>query len=324
MAASRRDLVLGMDLGGTKLLTLLTDRLGRVLERKRVDTPAWEGTEAVLEAMVTSARGLLERSGCPPDRVLGLGIGAPGLVDPETGTVVEAPNLFGWRNVPVRDHLAGELGIPTSLENDANVLALGEHRWGAGRGVSDLLYITVSTGIGGGLILGGRLYGGASSTAGEVGHIPLQVDGPPCGCGNHGCLEALASGTALARAARDALKEGAASLLLEAVEGVESVDAEAVFRAAAQGDALATGIVERGAFYLGLGLTTVVNLLNPELIVVGGGLSMEWDAYVAPALRVMRLRAFTRPAERVRVIPAALREEAGALGAVVLALDTFG
>lgn len=324
MTSNGDKFIVGQDLGGTKLLTVLADPAGNILDRDRIDTPAAEGPQTVINAMAASARRVLEKNGVPTEQVIGLGIGAAGPTDPDNGIILASPNMPGWDNVPLRAALSEVLGVEAVLDNDANVAALAEHRWGAGKGSRHMIYITVSTGIGGGLVLHSRLYSGGSGTAGEIGHIPILPNGPQCSCGSHGCLEYLASGTAIARIAREAVSSGEQSSLSATVSDVEEIDAIAVFGAARTGDALATRIIEEGSYYLGLGFTALVNLLNPDMIVVGGGVSKDWDAYIKPAIGVMREHAFQRPAQHVQVVPAGLGGDVGALGAVALALDAFG
>ncbi len=319
MATAR--LVLGIDLGGTKIASVVADERGRVLSRVQVETPQ-DGPASVVDAMAQSARAALREGRFAALDILGIGIGAPGVVDTSEGSLTVAPNLAGWRSTPIRDPLSKAIGAPAVIGNDATVAALGEHRFGAGKGTRHMVYITVSTGIGGGIVINGRVYDGASGSAGEIGHIPLQKDGPPCNCGSAGCLEVLASGTALARVAREALARGERSSLQSVA--LDDLDAVAVFAAAAQGDRLAQRVVREGAEYLGMGLTAVVNIFNPEMIVIGGGVSNRWAEYIAPAVRRMEKMAFARPVSDARVVPAALGTDVGTLGAAVLALDAFG
>jgi glucokinase len=208
------------------------------------------------------------------------------------------------------------------LDNDANLSALGEWRFGGGKGFSDLIYITVSTGIGGGIIAGGKLYRGACGTAGEVGHMTIEVNGPRCNCGNTGCWEALASGTALAREAVRQIREGATTSIIELVEGdLSKVDARIVSLAAQQGDEIAKQLVSRLSYYLGVGLANLVNIFNPELILIGGGLVKMGDLLLEPAIKIVKERAFSTSANAVSIKPALLGSDSGVLGAVALVLE---
>lgn len=308
-----RDLYLAADIGGTKILAIAATRQGKILARHYVATAADMGERAVIQRLIQALRQVGDFSPDTPPSAVGIGVGAAGLIETEAGLVISSPNLPGWHNVPLKEIVEKELRLDTYLLNDANAAALGEHRFGAGRGVKDLIFITVSTGIGGGIILGGKLYAGATGTAGEVGHMTISVDGPPCHCGNRGCLEAMASGWAVAGEAQRAVERGAKTILSE-MSG--EITAEMVFQAAERGDALAGEIIHSAACNLGVGLANLVNLLNPQLIIIGGGLSQMGERLFAPAQKVMHERAFSPPAQAVRVVSAALGADAGVLGAV--------
>jgi glucokinase len=312
---------LGVDLGGTKILAAVVDEAGRVAATARAATPQ-AGPSAVVEAIAATANRALEAAGLSRGAVRAAGVGAPGPADPATGMVYAPPNLHGWRDVALGDLVGERLGMPVAIENDANAAALGEHWVGAGRGVDDLLYITVGTGIGGGLILRGRVYYGVSGTAGEVGHMVIVPGGPRCACGRLGCLEAVASGPAIAREARAALAAGRASVL--SAVAAEALDAREVARAAAAGDPLAREVFARAARYLGLATANLVNLLNPALVVVGGGVARAGELLLGPVRRIVAAEAFERPAAAVQIVPAALGPRAGALGAAAAARLRLG
>lgn len=306
----------GVDLGGTKILTALVGETGEVAGRERVATPQ-RGPEAVVEAIAGTVRAVL--SGVNPPDVLGVGVGAPGPMNPGTGVVYQPPNLEGWHDVPLADLLAARMRMPAHVENDANAAAVGEWWKGAGRGVSDLIYLTVSTGVGGGIIIGDRLVHGVSGTAGEIGHMTIEVNGPRCVCGNTGCLEALVSGTAIARMTREAIAAGRPTAILDLAGGDPSgVTAEIVDRAARRGDALAREIFERAGFYLGVGVANLLNLFNPARIIIGGGVSKAGDLLFEPTRRTVRLRAFERPARDAEIVPAQLGDDVGAVGAAAV------
>ncbi|MEE9202256.1 MAG: ROK family protein [Dehalococcoidia bacterium] len=311
------------DIGGTKVRAAVVAADGTVLGRPvGLLTQAHKGPEAVIGRAVQGLHRALARAGRSAGEVAGIGIACAGLVEPEKGVVVSSPNLPGWDRVPLRERIEAALGVRTFLDNDANAAALGEHRFGAGRGYSHLMFITVSTGIGAGLVLGGRLYTGAWGTAGEVGHMTLEPGGPPCGCGGRGCLEALASGTAIAQEAVRRLKAGEPSQLLELSRGrPERVTAELVGQAAMAGDGLAREVVERAATYLGIGLANAVNLLNPEVVVVGGGVSRMGELLLAPVRAAMKERAYSLTVRDVRLVLAALGDMAGVLGMASYVLE---
>jgi len=311
------DCVVGVDLGGTKILTALVDSRGRILGRVREATPR-TGPEAVVETIVETVRRVLKEGNVEQESLRGIGVGAPGPSDPASGVVFEPPNLPGWHDVPLAQMLTGRLALKATVENDANAAALGEHWMGAGRGIDDLIYITISTGVGGGLIFRGRLYHGVSGTAGEVGHMVIDPTGPRCPCGRMGCLEALASGTAIARDARAAVAEGRPTSLSAAGASLSAID---VARAAREGDPLAREIFTRAARYVGIGVTNLVNLLNPAMVIIGGGVSGAGDLLFAPVRRIVREEAFERPGAAVQIVPAALGDDAGVVGAAAVALE---
>lgn len=312
--------VAGIDLGGTKIYAALADLTGQILAELKIPTRAQEGAEAVIHRLAATVVQLQEKAG-RADPPLALGVGAPGPLNAATGVVYQAPNL-GWRDVPLKEKLERLLGIPVYVDNDANLAALGEHRWGAGQGAEHMVYITVSTGVGGGLILGGRLYRGASHGAGEIGHMVVDPRGPRCGCGSFGCLEALASGTAMARAARRLVEEGRGKGILAAAGGdPESITSLAVAQAAAAGDEEARAIISEAGRALGIGVASLINLLNPAVVVLGGGAmrvgSLLWEAMAEEVGR----RALEASRRAARIVPAALGERSGVLGAVALALE---
>jgi glucokinase len=322
MAAKYDSLILGIDLGGTKILTAVVTPQGEMLSRDHSVTPAREGPEAVVKSILESAGRVLDQAGIAAADIAGTGIGAPGLSNPETGILFTSPHLPGWKDVPLRDIIEKELGNQAFLINDANAGAVGELYFGAGRGSRNFIYITVSTGIGGGIIIDGRAYTGSTGTAGELGHMVIDHNGPPCTCGNKGCWETLASGTALAREARQRITEGAATSILEYAGGdLEKVNAEAVHEAARAGDRLANELIARAAYYLGVGLANLINIFNPERIIVGGGLSNIGDALLKPAFEEAGRRAFQPPYRAVQVCRAELGRNSGVLGAAAYALD---
>lgn len=315
----------GVDLGGTKVATALTDTHGRILQRAEVPTSAQEGVDAVIGRIVESIRTVMntivDGRKVSPDEILGIGVGSPGPLDVERGIVLFSPNLK-WENVPICDRIAEATGLPAYLDNDANVAAMAENRFGAGKGVENMLYMTVSTGIGGGIIINGRIYRGSHGNAGEIGHMTIKPDGPPCGCGNFGCLEALASGTAIAREAAEGIRAGVATTVLQKAGGDPGkVTARLVGEAAREGDPFAKEVVHKAAYYLGIGLANLVNIFDPEIIVIGGGVSRIGEELFEPARRTMRERALAAMAKQVKSVPALLGGDSGVLGAASLVYD---
>jgi glucokinase len=305
--------ILGIDLGGTQIRAGLTDREGAVLYSDYQPTLAGEGAESVVQRLIAGIERVLGQASLGHDGILSIGIGAPGPLDIPGGLLIEPPNLPGWHDVPLRDIVEARIGVPTYIENDANAAAIGEYLYGAGRGTRDMIYVTVSTGIGGGLILGGRIYHGLSGGAGEIGHMTVLPYGPHCGCGNRGCLEALASGTAIAREGQELIARGVPT----AIGNCDSskVSAKDVVDAMHRGDAYAEQIVTQAMAYLGIGMANLVNLFNPERIVIGGGLSALGDGLLMPVRRAIRLRAFSSASAQVTVALAQLGPEVGIVGA---------
>jgi glucokinase len=318
---THQNLFIGIDLGGTKISTALVDATGKIIARDYRETRAAEGQKAVIARMVDAAHRVIGEAGLAPAQVMAVGVGIPGPIDSQTGVVTAPPNLPGWKNVPIKQLIEEALGITTFMENDANAAALGEHRFGAGRGVQDMIYVTASTGIGGGLILNGQLYSGTTGAAGEIGHVTVLPWGPYCGCGNRGCLEALASGTAIAREGREMVRRGVPTLIAELAEGQpERVTAKLIAEAADKGDIEAQEILAEAMAYLGVGMANLVNLFNPELIVIGGGLTNMGEGLFGPVRRAIERRAFPAAAKAVQVVPAELGDDVGVLGAVAVAM----
>lgn len=298
--------VIGMDLGGTNLRVAGVGSDGGIVELHRVRTLAREGPEPVIERIVAAAGLVCSRIVAAGGCVLGVVLGAPGIISSREGTVVASPNLPGWHDVPLRDRVAAALGIPVLLENDANAAAYGEYWRGAGAGCSSMVLLTLGTGVGGGLVLGGELWRGADGMAGEIGHVTVEPGGRACRCGNAGCLETYASATGIADSYRE----------FSGLE--EAVSAEEVHRRALEGDPNARQAYSEAGRSLGLAFGTLVNLLNVELIVVGGGVLPAWELFMPAAEREMRRRAFVASATRVRLEPAALGDLAGVTGAAGL------
>ena len=322
MEIKNDSIALGIDLGGTKILTAISDQQGTLLSSDHCETPAENGPEAVLQAIDGSVASTLQKASLDIDRISAIGIGAPGPSNPKTGVLHTSPNLPGWHDVPIRNMIKEEYGKRTFLVNDANAAALAEYHFGVGRGSCCLLYVTVSTGIGGGIVINGEIYAGAHGTAAEIGHMTVSDKGPRCNCGNTGCWEALCSGTALAGRARDRIESGEATDILSYAEGdVNNVTARVVGRAAQGGDALALRLVGETAQFLGIGLANLINILNPDVIVLGGGLIQMGRMLLEPALTVARQRAFNVAFESVRIETATLGKNSGVLGAAIHAFQ---
>jgi glucokinase len=308
--------LLAIDLGGSKIITALVSPEGEIVAREYTLTLAEEGTEAVIHRMLATIDSLLSKANISHPSFSTIVIAAAGAINSEEGIVTASPNLPGWYNVPLRERVKKETGLETFLINDASAAALGEHCFGIGKGVNNLIYITVSTGIGGGIIINGKLYTGTSGSAGEIGHMTIDVNGPRCNCGNIGCFELLASGKAVARAAQKAIAEGTKTIILELADGEpENITAQTVSAAAQKRDKLASAIISKAATYLGVGLVNLVNIFNPEMIIVGGGMAKMGDMLLDTARKVVAERAFHLPTQQVRIVPSQLGDNAAVLGA---------
>jgi glucokinase len=311
-------LAIGVDAGGTKIEGLLVDTSnvgGPILDRRVAETPA-QDPEAAAQRIVAVAQELMAGR----DDVAAIGVGAAGIVSLE-GTIRFAPNL-AWRELPLRELVARAVGLPTYVDNDANVAAWGEYRFGAGRGCTDMLLVTVGTGIGGGIVSGGKLFRGTHGFAGEIGHVIVEPNGPLCGCGNRGCWEQVAAGRAIDRLGREAAGEHPESRLAELSSGDPSkVDGRMVTKAATAGDLVAAGVLAEVGRRLGEGIAGLVNVLDPEIVVIGGGAINAGDLLLDPAREAFRATVEAldhRP--NVRLVAALLGNDAGAVGAADLAV----
>jgi glucokinase len=311
-------MIVGVDIGGSKINAILADPSGNILKQELKDTLAREGPDKVITRVI----GCIKQVASGSD-IAGIGIGAAGACDVAKGIITFSPNLPGWHNIPLKDILQREFDPPIYLENDATAAALGEYYFGGAVGTANLVYLCVGTGIGGGFIMDGQLYHGASGSAGEIGHMTIDINGPRCSCGNIGCWETFASGTALARQAVKQIKAGTQTSILNFADGeLQKVSAQRVFLAAQEGDPLANELISQTGYYLGVGLVSIVNIFNPHLILIGGGLSRMGRLLLEPATKVVSERAYQLPAAAVRIELARLGADAEALGGVALVLES--
>lgn len=321
------DFVLGIDVGGTNLVAGCVSRDGSRLEGLLSEpTRAEEGADGVVRRLLALARRSMDAlaEAVPGAVAAGVGIGAPGPLDTRRGIVLLTPNL-GWVDFPLRDRVAEGLRLPAALDNDANCAVLGEHWQGAARGTRHAIGITIGTGIGGGIVLDGQLFHGASDCAGEIGHTTIEINGRRCGCGNYGCLEAYAAGPAIALRAVEAVERGAESSLRALIEADRaSVTAQVVYEAATAGDPLAREVVQDTARILGAALANLVNVFNPEVVVVCGGVTLAGESLFAPLRREVTRRAFRPAVEVCRIVPGTLTGSAGVYGAARTYLDSRG
>src|SRR3954467_1337225 len=323
MATKKRQrYIIGVDLGGTKIFAGALSEDGKSQHGMRsIPTSAALGAEGVAERIVGLIHGVIldtiGETGASREDFIGIGVGAPGPLDREKGLVIVAPNL-GWRNYPLRDRIQKAIGIPTVLDNDANCATLGEWWQGAARGGNTVVGMTIGTGVGGGVIIDGKLHHGASDVAGEIGHTTIDLNGRHCKCGNYGCIEAYASGPAIAVRAREVLvREETASLLPSLVNGqLDAITAATVYTAASQGDAVASEIVRDTARYLGVGIANMLNIINADVVVIAGGVRAAGDALFVPLRAEVRRRAFRPAVDATRIVPGALPGTVGVVGAV--------
>jgi glucokinase len=323
----KKDIIVGVDLGGTSLRALVLDGKDRIQAVEKISIHEGSSSADIIKNIASRSKKAVAASGLPWNRVGALSVGAPGAVDPVRGIVYKAPNL-GWENVRLARKLEAALSVPVLVENDVNVGTMGEYMLGAGKGVRDMIGVFVGTGIGGGLILSGELYEGFRNAAGEIGHIVVEKDGPRCGCGRKGCVEALASRTAMERDVQRALRDGAHSVIPQIMKerNRTRLTSSTIARALGKNDQLMRKVMKRAQFYLGLLVANLVNTLDPEAIVIGGGIAERLgESFVAP-IRSTAFEYFLRQdgRETIRIVPGVLGDNAGALGAAVLARKRLG
>ncbi len=319
--------IVGLDIGGTNMVVGLVPFAGgepRGL-RKEKTLPGRGGEDVVARAAAMVRHAIEEVPEARAEDVLGIGIGSPGPLNRASGLVLETPNL-GWRDFPLRDLVARATGLEATLDNDANCATYGEWWQGAGKNTHTLVGLTLGTGIGGGLVIDGEIHHGASDAAGEFGHMTIDTTGRKCKCGNYGCLEAYASGPNIAARAVEGLGAGVESILLDLVDGrSEDITAATVYEAVVLGDAFAEEVMQETAKVLGVGIANLVNALNPQAVVIAGGVTRAGDHLFAPLRKEVRRRAFRSAVEACRILPAALPETAGVIGAAgVFKKETFG
>ena len=317
---------IGVDLGGTNLRIAAVDEHGTLLEKTATGTQVGRGREFVINEMCEAIRATAAKFSS--STLAGIGIGVPGIIDMQTGMLRESPNLPGWHDYPVRDEIEKRLGTKVVLENDANSAALGEQWLGAARDCDDMLMLTLGTGVGGGLVLQGRIWHGMRGMAGEPGHITIEPEGPPCPCGNRGCLEQYASATAVVRMAREAIARGDSPALARASQENAEISAKSVYQMAVQGDEGAQAIYRRVGWALGIGLGDLINLLNLPMYVIGGGVANAWDAFLPALLEEVQKRSFvyratapgesSGPGKKTIITRALLGGDAGLFGAARL------
>ena len=305
--------VVGVDLGGTKIYTALVDLEGNIIKEKTVETLAHEGEQAVMGRIVDTINYVID--GTDKDLIKSIGIGSPGPLDVKNGIIIENSNL-PFKNFAIVKTIKETYDLPTYLDNDANVATLGEFMFGAGKGTENMIFITASTGIGGGAVLNGKLFRGATGNALEVGHMTVSTEGPRCGCGNVGCAEALGSGTAIGKRA----KEAVLSNVKTSLKNYDNVTSKEVFKEAANGDRVAKKILNTSLTYLGIAVANTITNFDPEKVVVGGGVVNGGDIVIDTIKNVVEERCMAAFVENCTIEKAVLGGKAGVLGAAALAI----
>ncbi|MGB9679993.1 MAG: ROK family protein [Thermoanaerobacteraceae bacterium] len=313
------DFICGIDLGGTKISTGIINEKGELLNIIKIPTMAEQGPTTVIERIYKSVLMVLEKAKLNISDLKGIGIGSPGPIDAKKGIIIDPPNLPGWNNINIVDILSDYFNLKVKLENDANAAAIAEHLFGAGRKTDNFVYITVSTGIGGGVIIDGKLYNGANSNAAEIGHHTINFEGPRCNCGNYGCFEAYASGTAIAKFAKEGINNGVKTKIID-LSVNNDIKAEHIFEAASLKDKFAEELVNNEAFYLGIGISNIMAFYSPGRIAIGGGLSNQWDMFYDKMMETIRKRALKSNANICEVVKSELGSSVGVIGAAALIL----
>lgn len=310
-----RNYVIGVDLGGTKISTAISTIEGKLLKNVVIPTNAEEGEKSVLDRIMKSIESVLTETSKSIDEVKAIGVGSPGPLDAKKGVIITTPNL-PFKDYNLVQPLKDRFNVPVYLDNDANVAAIGEFMFGAGKGKNSIVYFTVSTGVGGGAVLDGKIYRGHTSNALEIGHITVEPNGPRCNCGNIGCLEAMSSGTSIGKRGREAASTNVETSLRK----YDNITSFEVFKEAENGDEVSKDIINEALTYLGIGVANAVAIFDPEMIIIGGGVSKAGDIVFSKVREVVNKRCFKTMAESCEIVPAGLGADAGVVGAVALAI----
>jgi len=301
--------VIGVDLGGTNLRTALVSQNGEVVEKVKEPTRASDGHAKVVQRLIENIKAQQDSALRKGTTIAAVGVGAPGVIHADTGVVVKSPNFPDWNNLPLKKELEAALALPVFIENDANAAALGELWRGAGQGITSMIFLTLGTGVGGGVVLDGRIWPGADGMAGEIGHMTILPDGRRCGCGNTGCLEMYAS------------SRGIVMTYQERSARSTVITSEEIYQAARDGDVLAGDVMKDMGRLLGIGIANLINIFNPEMIVIGGGVKEAWPLFIEATREEIKKRAFEYPAARTQIVPSVLGDDAGMIGAAAVAFQ---
>lgn len=313
--------LVGIDLGGTFIKTALISREGEIVHKVEIPSEGERGPDGVIINIIRSVKMAVKEKGVELKSVKAIGIGSPGPMDTKNGIVCKAINLPGWVNIPLRDRIQSAFGIPANLENDANAAAYAEYWKGAGQNARLMIAYTLGTGVGGGIVIEGKLIRGANDCAGELGHMTIVPDGDPCPCGNRGCLESYASANSLVRRTLDKINHGAETILRQWVSEGKSLTSKLIDEARLAGDAFAREAMLEAGTYLGLGMSQTVSALNPDIIVVGGGMMKAGEILLEPARAEVKRRVFAEHFEKLKILPARLGNDAGVIGAAGLLIE---
>lgn len=302
--------VIAVDLGATNIRTALVTSAGKIVERKEQRTKVAQGYKVVIHQIKELIWDMIKKARVDLQQIRGIGVGSPGPLNTKTGVIIDTPNL-GWKNVGLKDAIEDEFRLPTYVDNDGNLAALGEKWLGAGKEVENLVCLTLGSGIGGGIISQGEIFHGSNDAAGELGHIIVEPEGLKCGCGNYGCMEAYAAGPSMVKRTILAIKEGRKTQLGTADE----ISPALIYQAALQKDELASQIIKDTGRYLGIGIVSIVNVLNPELIIIGGRVSQMGEMLLNYIKEEVTKRAYLLPAKNISIVLAQLGDDAGIIGA---------
>ncbi|MDZ7673411.1 MAG: ROK family protein [Halanaerobiales bacterium] len=318
-----KDYYIGIDIGGTKILTALADKEGKIINKAQNPTEADQGRDVIINNIKDTIDRVINNSKVKNEDIYKIGLGTPGPLDLKKGKIIENSNL-SWKDVPIVKILEKATGIPVILENDANAAGLGESFFGAGRGADNVVYITISTGIGGGVIIDEKIFHGKGNAA-EIGHMTLIPDSEfQCGCGNYGCFEAVASGTAIAKRGKEVIKENKSGLIYKYSEGdIDNIEAPLIAAAARDGDQDAVEIYKLTGRLLGVGIANVVNLFDPEIIVLGGGVMHAEDLFIDELKKSLKERALKSNLKNLQIKNAKLGKNAGVMGAIAVAMVDY-
>lgn len=306
--------IIGVDLGGTNLRTALLSSEGDILDKRKEATYASDGWQKVVQRLIQNIERLQEIAIQKGLSVAAVGVGAPGVIQVDKGIVVKSPNFPDWNNLPLKKELEKALNMPVFIENDANAAALGEQWLGAGRDINSMILLTLGTGVGGGIVLNNQIWQGADGMAGEIGHMTLIPDGRLCGCGNTGCLEMYASARGIVQSYREAVNSSGIAMVTE-------LSSEQIYQAARNGDTVALKVMKDMGRMLGIGIASLINIFNPQMIVLGGGVKEAWQLFINATQEEVMRRAFKVPAERTKIVPSLLGDDAGMVGAAAIAMQ---